>query len=117
MDETALRDLFEPFGPVKVRKMFGGHGIYADDLCFAVQVKGEVFLKADAVSAPLFEAVGCRQWTYDSPGKVTRMPYWRLAEAAYDDPEELARWSRLALEAARRRAALPAKKPARAKPA
>ena len=113
MDAEGLRDLFAPFASVHVRSMFGGHGVYADDLCFAVQVKGEVFLKADGETAAAFEAAGCRQWTYESPGKTTRMPYWRMPASAFDDSDELVRWCRLACAAARRRASQKPKKPAR----
>ena len=30
------QELFEPFAAVAVKRMFGGHGIYADGLCFAI---------------------------------------------------------------------------------
>jgi TfoX N-terminal domain len=42
--------LFEPFGSITVKRVFGGAGVYADGLCFAVESKGEVFLKTDALS-------------------------------------------------------------------
>ncbi|HEY6735963.1 MAG TPA: TfoX/Sxy family protein, partial [Roseiarcus sp.] len=44
MDAEALKALFEPFGPVTVKRMFGGSGIYAEGLCFAIESGGEVFL-------------------------------------------------------------------------
>ncbi|MEA2873640.1 MAG: TfoX N-terminal domain, partial [Hyphomicrobiales bacterium] len=34
MNADGLKELFEPFGPVTVRRMFGGSGGYADGLCF-----------------------------------------------------------------------------------
>ncbi len=45
MDAEGLKALFEPFGPVTIRRMFGGSGIYAEGLCFAIELKGEVFIK------------------------------------------------------------------------
>ena len=35
MDAEGLKELFAPFGPVTVRRMFGGAGIYADSDCAA----------------------------------------------------------------------------------
>jgi hypothetical protein len=37
MDAESLKALFEPFGPVAVKRMFGGHGVYAAGLCFAIE--------------------------------------------------------------------------------
>ena len=54
MDADGLKELFKPFGAVTVRRMFGGHGVYAEGLCFAVESGGEVFLKVDAQSATGF---------------------------------------------------------------
>ena len=48
MDGEGLRALFEPFGPVTVRRMFGGAGGYAEGLCFAIEANGEMDIKADA---------------------------------------------------------------------
>jgi TfoX N-terminal domain len=50
MDAEGLKALFEPLGAVAVKRMFGGHGVYADGLCFAIQSRGEVYLKTDALS-------------------------------------------------------------------
>jgi len=54
MDAESLKALFEPFGPVTVRRMFGGAGISAEGLCLAIESNGEVFLKADALSSRAF---------------------------------------------------------------
>ena len=47
MDAEGLKEIFEPFGAVSVKRMFGGHGVYADGLCFAIEAGGEVYLKVD----------------------------------------------------------------------
>ncbi len=105
MDAEALKALFAPFGAVAVRRMFGGHGIYADGLCFAIQGEGEVYLKVDAVNEAAFVAAGSKPFVYDAKGKAMTMSFWRLVESAYDDEDELKRWAGLGLAAARRAAA------------
>lgn len=102
MNERDLIDLFAAFGPVSVRRMFGGHGIYHDGHIIALQLFGDVWLKADAHSAPDFQAAGSRQWVYEGKGKPARMPYWSIPDEALDDPHELADWARKADAAARR---------------
>ena len=119
MNAERLKELFEPFGAVAVKRMFGGHGVYAHGLCFAVESAGEVFLKADAQSQPSFAAAGSSPFVYMAKGKAMTTSYWRLPAKAHDDADELRRWAALGLEAARRAAAAKgkgAKKKAAARP-
>lgn len=102
MDNAAIEEMFETLGPVSIRRMFGGKGVYVDGRILALEVDGEILLKADDISAPEFEAAESRQWAYDGKGKPVRMPYWSVPEEAFDDPDEMARWVRLAYEAALR---------------
>jgi DNA transformation protein and related proteins len=98
----AFRDVFSAFGPVTIKRMFGGKGIYADGLIIAAVMEDGLRLKADALTEARFEAAGCRKWIYEVNGKVAAMPYWTVPDAALDDPEEMAVWARLALDASRR---------------
>ena len=109
MNSDALKALFEPFGVIVVKRMFGGSGIYAGDLCFAIESGGEVFLKVDAQSEASLSAAGSSPFIYNARGKAMTTSFWRLPSAAYDEPDELIRWAALGLEAARRAAAAKAK--------
>ena len=109
MDADGLKALFEPFGAVTVKRMFSGHGVYADGLCFAISLRGEVFLKTNAESEAAFAAADSSPFVYDAKGKAVKMPFWRLPAEAYDDPDALCRWASLGLEAARRAAEAKAK--------
>ncbi len=103
MDDAAIEEMFEGLGPVAIRRMFGGKGIYHRGLIMAVYLHDEMMLKADAVSGPDFAAAGARQWSYEGKnGKPVLMPYWTIPDEALDDPEIMARWARLAYEAALR---------------
>ena len=102
MDNADIDDMFAGLGPVTIKKMFGGKSVYFQGVILAIETDGEIFLKADAVSAPQFEAAGSRQWTYDGKGKSVKMPYWTVPDAALDDTDELKNWTRLAYEAALR---------------
>lgn len=112
MDSQFISDLFAPFGPVAVRRMFGGAGLYRDGLMFALEFDGVIFLRVDAASIPDFEREGSRPFVYTrakSPGKIGRasLSYWRLPERLYDDPEELAVWAERALAIARHKKTAP----------
>ena len=105
MDSASIEEIFAPFGSVKIKNMFGGKGIYLDGLIVACDIDGDLVFKADATSSPQFAAAGSRQWSYehkDGNDKRVFMPYWTVPDAAFDDPDEMGKWVRLALEAARR---------------
>lgn len=101
-----LRDLFNGLGPIQIRRMFGGAGIYLDDACFAIVLDGTVMLRGDDVLGPDLEDAGSTRWTYQRPGKApVAMPYWRLPDSALDDPDEACAWARRALVPAGKAAA------------
>jgi DNA transformation protein and related proteins len=105
MDAEGIRELFEPSGPIQIRRMFGAHGIYRNGRIIALEDEGMIWLKTDDISSPAFEAAGSRPFTYEKKtGGVTVMSYWLLPEAAHDDPEVMLHWVRLAEQAASRAA-------------
>lgn len=102
MDNERIREMFDSLGEVAIKRMFGGKGIYHQGIILALEVSGDILLKADAESAPRFAAAGASQWIPDGKTKPVAMPYWSIPEAALDDPEDLATWIGLAWEAALR---------------
>ncbi len=50
MDPEYIRELFADFGAVQIRRMFGGAGLYAEGVMFALVTGGLIYLKADADS-------------------------------------------------------------------
>jgi DNA transformation protein len=115
VDADRLKQLFEPFGEVTVKRMFGGHGVYAKGVCFAIEHGGEVFLKVDSLSQPTFAEAQSSPFIYAARGKPMPTSYWRLPELAHEEADELRRWASLGLEAARRAAEAKAKPKARAR--
>ena len=69
MTPDDLRALFEPFAAVAVKRMFGGCGVYADGLCFAIETGGEVFVKVDRETEAAFSAAGSAPFVYHAKGK------------------------------------------------
>ena len=89
-----VQDLLAEFGPVDIRSMFSGAGVYADGVMFALLANDTLYLKADADFARDFEAEGKRPFTYrPKGGKPVAMSYWEVPERLLDDPSELAAWA------------------------
>lgn len=105
MDKADIEDMFAALGAVTIKRMFGGKGIYHGGRIVAIELRDEMLLKADAVSAPTFEAAGARQWRYEGKAsKTVTMPYWSIPDDAFDDPDIMAHWVKLAYAAALRAA-------------
>jgi DNA transformation protein len=105
MDRDFLIELFAGFGAVTIRRMFSGYGVSADGVNFALVLRGAVYLRADEISIPRFEAEGCGPFRYEAKGKLRTIgSYWQLPERLYDDPDEVTEWARAALVAAERAA-------------
>ncbi len=113
-----LFDQFAAFGPVQIRGMFGGSGVYADGVMFALVADDVLYLKIDDGNRGDFEARGMKPFTYrhkNNSGPVA-MPYWEAPADVLENPDDLAEWATKALRAARTaKAAKPKRK--RAKPA
>ena len=83
--------------------MFGGVGLYANGLFFALIDDDVLYLKGDDALRPEFEAA-CSH-AFDPFGEGKPMAYWAAPAEALDDQDVLLAWSRKALEVAARAAA------------
>lgn len=105
-------ELLAPLGPVRCLRMFGGHGLYVDEVFVAIVADEVLYLKADALTAHRFEQAGCRPFLYSGKGREINLGYWTVPDEAMEAPPSMVPWARLALEAAVRARA--AKQPKRA---
>jgi DNA transformation protein len=113
-DPEEIRELFSAFGPVSVRRMFSGAGLFAEGVMFALRIRDDIFLKVDAETIPSLQAEGSVPFAYETKkGRRVVNSLWRLPDRLLDDPEDLANFARAALKAAHRAAAR--KSPARRK--
>jgi DNA transformation protein and related proteins len=108
-----VRELFAGLGPITVKRMFGGGGVYAQGKMFALLADDVIYIKTDdALKIKLAaEGSGPFVWVPTSGARrnqTVEMSYWRLPEAALDDPDEAVKWGRAALQIA---LAAPQKKP------
>ena len=106
-------ELFTPLGAVRVRRMFGGHGLYVDDVFIAIVTGERLYLKVDDETRLRFEGAGSEPFVYSAKdrGKVA-LGYYTVPDEAMESPALMHPWACLALEAAlRARAAKPAIKP------
>jgi DNA transformation protein len=82
--------------------MFGGHGVYHDDLMFGLVADDVLYLKADRESSVAFSERGLPPFEYDRRGKKTRTSYFQAPEEIFDDAVQAQEWAKRAFEAALR---------------
>jgi DNA transformation protein len=96
---------------LRVRRMFGGMGVFCDDMMFGLIAGDELYLKADGENRSQFEAEGCAPFTYPRGDTMMDLGYRRAPDAIWDDPDEARRWADLAVGAAvRKRSSSPTRK-------
>ena len=101
-----VEEALEPLGRVSLRRMMGAAVLYLDGIVFAVLDDSELWFKADADSAAVWDEAGCERFTFAmKDGRIETMNYRRAPSDVYDDAEAMQRWAAIALEAGRRGAA------------
>ena len=92
-------DQLEACGPIVTKRMFGGVGVYAGDLFFALLDNDVLYLKVDDSNRGDFEAAGTGPFRPYGDGGET-MQYYEVPVAVLEDAGELERWARKAIRVA-----------------
>jgi DNA transformation protein len=112
----ALRDLLEFVPELRLKRMFGGLGVYSGDRMFALAADDILYLKVDEVNREAFAAEASEPLIFTAKdGRAQAMGYWRAPEAVWEDIEAARRWASLARNAATRAAAKKSKPRAKAR--
>lgn len=105
MDNAHISDFFASVGPVSIRPVFGGKGIYLHGKIIAFQRKDELLVKSNKKAAVEIEKAGGKRMFYrrrkGSRQKIY-LPYWSVPDSAYHDADEMARWVKIGVEASKR---------------
>jgi DNA transformation protein len=106
-----LRDQLAPFGPVAIRPMFGGAGIFRDDVMFGLIAKDTLYLKAGDANRSDFERLSMQPFTYRGKSKPISLGYYEVPAGVLEDPDEMSDWAAKAFATAlSARKAKPARK-------
>lgn len=94
-------ELLSGLGPARARAMFGGVGLYVDDLFIALIADGRLYLKSGSAHEAAFAAAGCEPFRYTmKDGRTMTMAYRTAPEEALESPQAMHPWARRAMEAA-----------------
>jgi DNA transformation protein and related proteins len=88
-------------GAMRSRRMFGGIGLYSDELFFGLIAEDCVYFKVDDSNRSDYVSRGCEQFhpIADDPNAVS-MNYYRVPEEVLEDVDELKGWAHKSLRVA-----------------
>ncbi len=78
------------------KRMFGGVGLYAGDVFFAVIDNDTLFFKVDDATRPAYEAAGMGPFA-PIPGSPPMRGYYQVPPSVLEDADALADWARDAI--------------------
>jgi DNA transformation protein len=93
MDDARINDFFASVGPVSIRPVFGGKGIYLQGKIIAFSRKDELLVKVDKEAAAKIEKADRTRMPYRRARTTGErfICYWPVPDSAYDDADEMAR--------------------------
>ncbi|WP_375750289.1 TfoX/Sxy family DNA transformation protein [Vibrio sp. HN007] len=119
MDKPVLKDslkLFEQFGQVKSRSMFGGFGIFVDEAMFALVVNDSLHIRSSDSTIEEFKSSGYEPYVYKKRGFPVVTKYFALPDNIWENTDDILTLAKHALELAKEEKAVQAEeKPTRLK--
>jgi len=109
-----LESSLTPLGVFRSRPMFGGQGLYLDDVFFGLIAYDKFYLKTDEQNRGDYLKAKAKPFSFDSARKgLVVTSYWQCPSAVMKDARKLRTWIGKALDAARRKKMAKPKRAAR----
>jgi len=85
---------------LRSRRMFGGHGLYADERFFGILIEGRLYFKTDDSNRSDYESRCSGPFTYEKARRTIRIRYFAVPADVLEDGVELKTWAAKAVAAA-----------------
>jgi len=101
-DPHRFDDLFQAFGPITLKRFFGGEGICSGDVMIGMVFSDTIYFKTDENTRKVFLSERSKPFTFKkrTTGETVVTGWYALPERLYDEPDELAEWARAAFAVA-----------------
>lgn len=95
-----MTEVFRDIEGVTSKPMFGGWGIYLNNVFFSLIGEGQLYFKVDETNQAEYEKQGSKPFVYRGhKGKEITLTYWELPTNIMDDLDELRKWIKKSVEA------------------
>lgn len=96
-----LLELLSPLDNIKSKKMFGGYGIYKDNIFFALVSEEILYFKVDDSNIKDFQAYDSKPFSYENKNKKTiSMSYFQVPVEILENQSELITFANKSINAA-----------------
>lgn len=85
---------------LRVKRMFGGHGLYQGDRFFGILMDGRLYFKTDQQSRGDYTARGAAPFVYEKGKRIVSTHYYEVPPEVLENCDELVVWATRAVEAA-----------------
>lgn len=82
------------FEYVRAKAMFGGYGLYADDVFFGIVHDGRLYFRTDDITRPQYLGAGMQPFRPNPAQTLKR--YFEVPVDVLEEPDELLQWARRA---------------------
>jgi DNA transformation protein len=93
--EDFVLDQLQELPELECRAMFGGYGLYRDEVFFGIIFKGRLYFKTDAKSAELYLKLGMKPFRPNR--KQTLKNYYEVPVDIIEDRDGLDAWAKKAV--------------------
>ena len=93
-----ILDLLDDWEGIYMKRMFGGWGLFHNDMILGLIFDNELYLKVDDSSKAEYKARGSRPFTYKRGGKEVALSYWLVPEEVLEDRGVFLEWALQSLE-------------------
>ncbi|TGL57671.1 TfoX/Sxy family protein [Leptospira sarikeiensis] len=88
-----IEDRLSTFGPVLIKPMFGGYGVYSGSTIFGLISDDILYFKVGPGNKTDYEAAGMSPFVYEAKQqKRIAMSYWQVPEEILENPDDLREW-------------------------
>lgn len=92
MDKTLLKDamsLFGDLGKITSKSMFGGFGIFANDVMFALYIKEKLHIRLTPEIMSVFSGYELKPYLYEKKGFPIKTSYYEVPESLLNKKKQL----------------------------
>jgi DNA transformation protein len=98
--KSFVLDQLSALSDLRMKAMFGGHGLYQAERFFGILMEGRLYFKVDAASRAAFVERGMGPFTYEKARRTLAMNYFEVPPDVFENREELVAWANRAIQVA-----------------
>ena len=95
-----ILECLQSTGTVREKSMFGGFGLYMDDLMFALVADDVLYFKTSDNNRDDYIERNLKPFCYERAGKKITMSYFEAPAEVFDDEEMMSLWANRAITSA-----------------